>query len=76
MQTGNFLDSWCVIEVKLGFFDSILVIHFSRDYNIAVKKIWDYFVQMHFFSSPLKKIAMTSSNLENYKTCHQIREQT
>ena len=55
MQTGNFLDSWCVIEVKLGSFDSILVIHFSRDYNIAVKKIWDYFVQMYFFSSPLKK---------------------
>ena len=56
MQTGNFLDSWCVIEVKLGSFDSILVIHFSRDYNIAVKKIWDCFVQMYFFSSPSKKI--------------------
>ena len=56
MQTDSFLDCWCVIEVKLGSFDSILVIHFSRDYNIAVKKIYDYFVQMYFFDSPSKKI--------------------
>ena len=59
MQTGNFLYSWCVVEVKLGSltaFSNILV----KIVILLLRKFWDIFSKRIFFLlSPLPPLRLT-----------------